>query len=74
MPVLSIQSSVAFGHAGNSAAVFPMQRLGVEVWPVTTVQLSNHTAHADWGGGALPVAHVAAVLEGRWSRRTGTST
>jgi pyridoxine kinase len=64
MPVISIHSSVAFGHAGNSAAVFPMQRLGVEVWPVTTVELSNHTGYPDWGGGAMPVEHVAAVLEG----------
>ena len=28
MELLSIQSSVAFGHVGNSAAVFPLQRLG----------------------------------------------
>ena len=30
MRILSIQSSVAYGHVGNSAAVFPLQRLGVE--------------------------------------------
>ena len=41
--VLSIQSHVCFGAAGNSAAVFPMRRLGVDVWPVNTVQFSNHT-------------------------------
>ena len=29
--ILSIQSSVAYGHVGNSAAVFPLQRLGFEV-------------------------------------------
>ncbi|NHH80524.1 Pyridoxal kinase PdxY [Burkholderia gladioli] len=34
--VLSIQSHVIYGHAGNSAAVFPMQRLGVNVWPLNT--------------------------------------
>ena len=28
MNVISIQSQVAFGHVGNSAAVFPLQRLG----------------------------------------------
>jgi pyridoxine kinase len=28
----SIQSSVAYGHVGNSAVVFPLMRLGVEVW------------------------------------------
>jgi pyridoxine kinase len=64
MPVLSIQSHVAMGHIGNSAAVFALQRLGIEVWPVHTVQLSNHTGFADWGGGAMDVAHVADVLAG----------
>jgi len=64
MPIISIQSSVAYGHVGNSAAVFAMQRLGAEVWPVHTVQLSNHTGYPDWGGGALGAAHVAEVLAG----------
>ncbi len=64
MPVISIQSHVAMGHIGNSAAVFALQRLGHEVWPVHTVQLSNHTGYPDWGGGAMDVAHVADVLAG----------
>ena len=46
MNILSIQSHVAYGHVGNSAAVFPLQRMGVEVWPVHTVQFSNHPAMA----------------------------
>ncbi len=71
MAVLSIQSSVALGHVGNSTAVFALQRLGIEVWPVHTVQLSNHTAHPDWGGGALGAAHISDVLEGV-HRRTGS--
>jgi hypothetical protein len=37
--ILSIQSWVAYGHVGNAAAVFPLQRLGVEVWAVNTVQV-----------------------------------
>ena len=41
--VISIQSHVVYGAAGNSAAVFPMQRLGLNVWPIHTVQFSNHT-------------------------------
>lgn len=45
MNLLSIQSHVVFGHAGNSAAVFPLQRIGVEVWPVHTVQFSSHTGY-----------------------------
>ena len=43
MNLLSIQSHVAYCHVGNAAAVFPLQRMGVEVWPVHTVQFSNHT-------------------------------
>ena len=41
--ILSIQSAVAYGHVGNSAAVFPLQRLGVEVVPVNKGLFSNHT-------------------------------
>ena len=50
MNILSIQSHVAYGHVGNSAAVFPLQRIGVEVWPVNTVQFSNHTGYGEWRG------------------------
>ena len=50
MNILSIQSHVAFGHVGNAAAVFPMQRLGHEVWPIHTVQFSNHTGYGAWRG------------------------
>lgn len=48
MNILSIQSHVAYGHVGNDAAVFPLQRLGVEVWPIHTVQFSNHTGYGEW--------------------------
>jgi len=64
MAILTIQSAVAFGHVGNSAATFAIQRLGVAAWPVDTVQLSNHTGYADWGGGALGARHVEDVLAG----------
>jgi pyridoxine kinase len=50
MNLLSIQSHVAYGHVGNSAAVFPLQRMGVEVWPIHTVQFSNHPGYGDWQG------------------------
>ena len=53
MKILSIQSSVAYGHVGNSAAVFPLQRLGHEVWPVYTVHFSNHTGYGAWRGPML---------------------
>jgi len=64
MNVLSIQSHVAYGHAGNSAAVFPLQRLGFEVWPVPSVVLSNHTGYPSARGGSLPVAMIAEILAG----------
>jgi pyridoxine kinase len=61
---LSIQSSVAYGHVGNSAAVFPLQRLGHEVWPVATVQFSNHTGYGAWRGPLLAPDDVADVITG----------
>jgi pyridoxine kinase len=64
MTILSIQSSVAYGHVGNSAAVFPLQRIGVEVWPVNTVHFSNHTGYGAWRGMVLPAATVADVIQG----------
>lgn len=70
MAVLSIQSSVALDPVGNGAAVFALQRAGHEVWAVHTVQLSNHTAYPDWGGGAFSPQHVRSVLAGI-ERRTG---
>jgi pyridoxine kinase len=62
--ILSIQSSVAYGHAGNSAAVFPLQRMGREVWPVITVHFSNHTGYGQWRGPLLSAADIADVITG----------
>lgn len=62
--ILSIQSSVAYGHVGNSAATFPLMRLGVEVWPVLTVHFSNHTGYGAWRGPLLSAEDVAAVIRG----------
>lgn len=64
MNILSIQSSVAYGHAGNSAAVFPLQRLGVEVWPVLTVHFSNHTGYDEWRGPLLSAEDISEVVRG----------
>ena len=63
MNILSIQSAVAFGHVGNSCAVFPMQRLGNHVWPVHTVNFSNHTEYPNWRGPKIPPEEVASVLD-----------
>ena len=64
MKILSIQSAVAYGHVGNSAAVFPLQRIGVEVLPVYTVNFSNHTGYGAWRGPLIPPEQVAEVITG----------
>src|SRR3984957_20236698 len=63
-PILSIQSHVVYGHVGNSAAVFPLQRLGREVWPLMTVQYSSHVGHAGWRGRAFDAAMIDDCLSG----------
>src|ERR1039457_6834361 len=64
MNILSIQSWVSYGHVGNASAVFPLQRLGAEVWAVNTVQFSNHTGYGDWTGDGFTGAQIARVIEG----------
>lgn len=62
--ILSIQSAVAYGHVGNSAAVFPLQRIGVEVLPVYTVNFSNHTGYGAWRGPLIAPDDVRDVITG----------
>ena len=62
--VLSIQSSVSYGHVGNAAAVFCLRRLGVDAWPVDTVAFSNHPGHGGFRGTARPAGELAALVEG----------
>lgn len=64
MNILSIQSHVAYGHVGNASAAFCMQRLGVEVWPIHTVQFSNHTGYGDWKGRVFDGGMIDEVVEG----------
>ena len=64
MGILSIQSQVASGHVGNSAAVFPLRRFGHEVWPVPTVLFSNHPGHGSCHGPVLATADVGDLLDG----------
>ena len=64
MNLISIQSHVAYGHVGNSAAVFPLQRMGVEVWPVHTVQFSNHTGYGDAKGQVFDAGLIRDVVAG----------
>jgi pyridoxine kinase len=62
--VLSLQSRVAYGHVGNAAAVFALQRLGIEAWALDTVAFSNHTGHGRWRGAAVPAAVVGDLFAG----------
>jgi pyridoxine kinase len=64
MNILSIQSHVAYGHVGNAAATFPLQRIGVEVWPIHTVQFSNHTGYGAWTGRVFDSGLITELVEG----------
>jgi pyridoxine kinase len=62
--ILTIQSHVVYGHAGNAAAVFPMQRLGHQVSVLNLLQFSNHTGYGSWGGKAISTEELQHVLNG----------
>jgi pyridoxine kinase len=62
--VISIQSQVVHGHVGNSAAVFPMQALGICVAAVPTTLLSNHPVYPTMGGRVLDAGLLEDLLRG----------
>ena len=62
--ILSIQSHVVYGHVGNSAAVFALQRLGRETWPLHTVQFSSHAGYLGWKGRAFDSAFLDELIAG----------
>ncbi|MDH3235038.1 MAG: pyridoxal kinase PdxY [Alphaproteobacteria bacterium] len=64
MAILSIQSHVAYGRVGNRLAVFALERLGHEVWPINTVDLSNHPAYGAYRGRVVPADEIAALIAG----------
>ena len=64
MTVISIQSQVAFGHVGNSAAVFPLQMHGIDVTAVPTTLLSNRPGYPTIRGRVLDAQLVADLLLG----------
>ena len=64
MSVISIQSQVAYGHVGNSAAVFPMQMHGIDVIAVPTTLLSNRPGYPTVRGRVLEAQLVADLLRG----------
>ncbi len=72
--ILSIQSAVAYGFAGNSAAVFPLRRMGVDVWPVLTVNFSNHTGYGSTRGPLISAHDIFEVVTGVDERGVLTNT
>lgn len=62
--VLSIQSHVAYGHVGNSAAVFTLQRMGIEAMPIHTVQFSNHSGYELFTGQVFTADQIQEVIRG----------
>lgn len=64
MNIVSIQSHVVYGHVGNRSAVFPLERMGFEVWPINTVQYSCHTGYPGWTGAAFGAAQLDDIVRG----------
>lgn len=64
MSVLSIQSHVAYGYAGNRSAAFPLERLGFDVLIINTVQFSNHMGYGSWTGEVFSADHIEQVFRG----------
>jgi pyridoxine kinase len=62
--ILSIQSHVVYGHVGNDAAAFPLQRLGREVWPLMSVQFSSHSGYPGWRGRAFDAGMIDDCVAG----------
>src|SRR5215469_14076849 len=64
MNILSIQSEVVYGHVGQGAARFALQRLGHEVWAVPTVLLSSHAGYPYVQGEAIAADHIGRLVDG----------
>ncbi|WP_153448996.1 pyridoxal kinase [Vibrio algicola] len=63
--IISIQPHVVYGHDGNSSAVFPIQRMGIDIWPIHTGQYSNHTQYQQgWTGRSYPADDINAAIQG----------
>ncbi|RZI45159.1 pyridoxal kinase [Rickettsiales endosymbiont of Peranema trichophorum] len=62
--ILSIQSHVAYGYVGNKAATYPLQAMGFDVWPINTVQFSNHTGYPGWRGQVFSAEHIVDLVCG----------
>ncbi len=66
--IISVQSQLVYGHAGNSAAVPPLRALGLRVAEIPTTLLSNAPFYATLRGRILPVDWFADLLLGASER------
>lgn len=41
-----------------------MRRMGANVWPLNTVQFSNHTQYGHWTGTVMPASHLTDIVKG----------
>src|SRR5262245_25918343 len=64
MNIPSLQSHVGYGHVGNAAAMFALQRIGVGVWPIHTVQFSNRTGYGSWKGRVFDAGMIGDLMAG----------
>lgn len=64
MKILSINSHVVHGYVGNAIAVFSLQRIGVAVLPIYTVQFSNHPGYGDFKGRVFEAGMIAELVQG----------
>jgi pyridoxine kinase len=64
MNILSIQSEVVYGHVGQGAARFALQRLGHEVWALPTVLFSSHAGYPHVEGEAISADLLRRLLDG----------
>ena len=62
--VMSIQSSVVYGHVGSTAATLPLQRLGFDVWALPTVVYSSHAGYPGVRGRRTPISTLRELLAG----------
>ncbi|AEX24664.1 pyridoxal kinase [Vibrio sp. EJY3] len=63
--IISIQAHVVYGHSGNSSAVFPVQRMGIDMWPIHTVQYSDNTRSGQVSlGSTSPTDNIQALIDG----------
>ncbi|WP_232037550.1 hypothetical protein [Candidatus Erwinia haradaeae] len=62
--ILSIQSHAVFDHGGKVAAKFLMRQCGANVWPLNTVQYSNHIQYGYWPESVMSKDYLIDIVFG----------